>query len=234
MLTERQKNFLTLIIEDFSRNKKPIGSKEFARKYFPDLSSATVRREFNFLTKQKYLAQPYWSAGRVPTNKLYQWFIKTKDNNFTFKKDFNYWERKLEELKDLSFTETTKEIAKLCQSLAIGYLPMEEMIFKYGLKNFFDQLKDLSLLKWESIWEDLDYLDERLIKVADNLLEDEFQIFIGDESPITRDKNLSVISYALSFHKQKNLLVLIGPKNLICRRNLIILEVTQRILSRNN
>jgi transcriptional regulator of heat shock response len=234
MLTDRQQKILTLIVEEFSRNKKPIGSKEFAKKYFPNLSSATIRREFNFLTKKRFLDQPYWSAGRVPTNKLYQWFIETQEKNFDFEKDFDYWAKRLEELKNLSFAETTKEIAKLCESLAIGYLPMEEIIFKYGLKLFFEQLKEMSLVKWERIWEDLDYLDERLKKVAKDLMKEEIKIFIGEESPITRDENLSVMSYTLPIRKQKTLLVLVGPKNLICKRNFTILEAAQKILSRNN
>jgi heat-inducible transcriptional repressor len=76
MLTERQKKILEYVINEYTVTKKPIGSKEFCQKYFKDLSSATIRREFNFLTVNKYLTQPYWSAGRLPTDKAYQWFIK--------------------------------------------------------------------------------------------------------------------------------------------------------------
>ncbi|MCX8016156.1 MAG: hypothetical protein N2692_02540 [Patescibacteria group bacterium] len=232
MLTERQEKILNLIIEEYNRFRKPIGSKWFARKYFKELSSATIRREFNFLTKQKYLAQPYWSAGRIPTDKAYQWFVETNIlNPFLLENDVAYWEKKLEKLHDLPFFEMTKQIANLCESLTVGYLPPEEMIFKFGLKKLFEQLKELSLMRWETIWEDLDYLDDRLKKSVRDLIQEDMQIFIGDESPITKDKHLSVVSYAIPQKTHKNLLILIGPKNMICRRNISILEAAHKILN---
>lgn len=232
MLTERQKKILNLIIEEYNRFRKPIGSKWFAKKYFKELSSATIRREFNFLTKQKYLAQPYWSAGRIPTDKAYQWFVETNIlNPLLLENDIAYWEKKLEKLHQLPFFEMTRYIANLCESLTVGYLPPEEMIFKFGLKKLFEQLKELSLLRWETIWEDLDYLDDRLKKSVQDLIQEDMQIFIGNESPITKDKNLTVVSYAIPQKNHKNLLILIGPKNLICRRNISILEAAHKILN---
>ncbi|MGB9847869.1 MAG: hypothetical protein ACPLKV_01515 [Minisyncoccia bacterium] len=232
MLTERQQKILNLIIEEYNRFRKPIGSKWFSKKYFKELSPATIRREFNFLTKKNYLTQPYWSAGRIPTDKAYQWFIENNVlNPVSLEDDMAYWEKKLERLQYLSFFEMTKHIANLCESLTVGYLPPQEAIFKYGLKKLFEQLKELSVMRWETIWEDLDYLDERLKKSFKNLIQEDRQIFIGEESPITRDKNLTVFSYTIPYKQHRNLLILIGPKNIICRRNISILEAAHKILN---
>jgi len=236
MLTNRQKKILKFIVKEYTRNKKPIGSKEFCRKYFPELSSATIRREFFILTVQKYLTQPYWSAGRLPTDKTYQWYIQENllNRNIQETNELTRWEKKFSKWQKLSFNETVKKIAILCESLTIGYLPWEQLIYKYGLKNFFEKLQELSLTNWTTIWKDVEFLDEKLTKAVDDLIEEDLQIFIGRESPITKDKNLSVISYVMPYNRRKNLLILIGPKNMICERNLNILQATHNILSRIN
>ncbi len=235
MLTERQKKILEYIINEYTVTKKPIGSKEFCQKYFKNLSSATIRREFNFLTVNKYLTQPYWSAGRLPTNKAYQWFIKENLLNREKNEDeLDRWVKKLDDWKKLSFEEIAKKISQLCESLTIGYLLNDQLIYRYGLKRFFEQLEEMELQNWESVWEDVDLLDERLKKRINDLIEEPFQIFIGKESPITRDENLSVISYTVFDDKKQNLLILIGPKNIICERNLNILQTAYDILNGSN
>jgi len=235
MLTERQKKILEYIINEYTVTKKPIGSKEFCQKYFKDLSSATIRREFNFLTVNKYLTQPYWSAGRLPTDKAYQWFIKENLLNREKNEDeLDRWVKKLDDWKKLSFEEIAKKISQLCESLTIGYLLNDQLIYRYGLKKFFEQLEEMELQNWESVWEDVDLLDERLKKRIDDLIEEPFQIFIGKESPITRDENLSVISYTVFDDEKQNLLILIGPKNIICEKNLNILQTAYNILNGSN
>jgi len=85
--------------------------------------------------------------------------------------------------------------------------------------------------EWEMILEDIDQLDERLQKIAKYLMEEDFQIFLGKDSPLTRDRNLSVISSVMPYNREKTLLILIGPKNMICEKNLNILEAARNILN---
>jgi transcriptional regulator of heat shock response len=187
------------------------------------------------LTVNKYLTQPYWSAGRLPTNKAYQWFIKENLLNREKNEDeLDRWVKKLDDWKKLSFEEIAKKISQLCESLTIGYLLNDQLIYRYGLKRFFEQLEEMELQNWESVWEDVDLLDERLKKRINDLIEEPFQIFIGKESPITRDENLSVISYTVFDDEKQNLLILIGPKNIICERNLNILQTAYDILNGSN
>lgn len=74
-LTERQKTLLLLIIRDHIESAQPIGSKRLAEHYHLDLSSATVRNEMSALTEMGYLRQPHTSAGRVPTEEGYRYFV---------------------------------------------------------------------------------------------------------------------------------------------------------------
>jgi len=74
-LTDRQKIILTLLVHEHIRTKTPIGSQHLVRRYKLDMSSATVRNEMAALTEKGYLRQPYTSAGRVPSENGYRYFV---------------------------------------------------------------------------------------------------------------------------------------------------------------
>ena len=74
-LTERQKTLLMLVIRDYIETAQPVGSKHLVERYRLDMSSATVRNEMAALTEMGYLRQPHTSAGRVPTEEGYRFFV---------------------------------------------------------------------------------------------------------------------------------------------------------------
>jgi len=74
-LTERQKTLLLLIIRDYIESAQPIGSKRLVEHYHINISSATIRNEMVALTEMGYLRQPHTSAGRVPTEEGYRYFV---------------------------------------------------------------------------------------------------------------------------------------------------------------
>ncbi len=74
-LTERQKLILSLVIHEYTQTAEPVGSKYIVDHYHLDISSATVRNEMAFLTELGYLRQPYTSAGRVPTEEGYRYYV---------------------------------------------------------------------------------------------------------------------------------------------------------------
>ncbi len=75
-LTDRQKLILTLIIHEHIRSAQPVGSKTLVEKYNLAMSSATVRNEMALLTDVHLLRQPHTSAGRVPTEEGYRFFVR--------------------------------------------------------------------------------------------------------------------------------------------------------------
>lgn len=74
-LTERQKTLLLLIIRDYIESAQPVGSKRLAEHYRINFSSATIRNEMAALTEMGYLRQRHTSAGRVPTEDGYRYFV---------------------------------------------------------------------------------------------------------------------------------------------------------------
>ncbi len=74
-LTERQKLLMTLIIHEHTRTAQPIGSKTLVEQFGLQMSSATIRNEMTAMTDNGYLRQPHTSAGRVPTEEGYRFFV---------------------------------------------------------------------------------------------------------------------------------------------------------------
>lgn len=74
-LTDRQKTLLLLIIRDYIDSAQPVGSKRLAEHYHIGLSAATIRNEMAALTEMGYLRQPHTSAGRVPSEEGYRYFV---------------------------------------------------------------------------------------------------------------------------------------------------------------
>lgn len=75
-LTERQKLLLALVIRDYIETAQPVGSMRLVDQYGLDVSSATIRNEMSTLTELGYLRQPHTSAGRVPTEDGYRYFVR--------------------------------------------------------------------------------------------------------------------------------------------------------------
>ncbi len=72
-LSPRQKQILQAIIEDYINNAMPVGSRTLSKSFA--LSSATIRNEMSDLEELGYLEQPHASAGRVPSDKAYRFYV---------------------------------------------------------------------------------------------------------------------------------------------------------------
>lgn len=75
MLDERKAAILRAVVEGYIETAQPVGSAHVARSSDMAVSSATVRNEMAVLEREGYLVQPHTSAGRVPTDKGYRFFV---------------------------------------------------------------------------------------------------------------------------------------------------------------
>lgn len=75
-LTRRQEDILSLIVRTYTQQPEPVSSKGLVEKYDLTFSSATVRNEMAQLEELGYIGAPHTSAGRVPTEKGYRYFVQ--------------------------------------------------------------------------------------------------------------------------------------------------------------
>ena len=76
MLTQRMIDILKAIIDEFVATAEPVGSKTLVDKYRLPYSSATIRNDMAMLEELGYLEKPHTSAGRIPSNKGYQYYCE--------------------------------------------------------------------------------------------------------------------------------------------------------------
>lgn len=73
--SERKLEILHAIINDYIETAIPVGSRTIARKYMPNISSATIRNEMSDLEHMGLLEQPHTSAGRIPSQRAYRMYV---------------------------------------------------------------------------------------------------------------------------------------------------------------
>ena len=74
-LDERKNSILHAIIQEHIITASPVGSRTIAKKYDLGVSSATIRNEMADLEELGYLEQPHTSAGRIPSDKGYRYYV---------------------------------------------------------------------------------------------------------------------------------------------------------------
>src|SRR5947207_12224168 len=75
MLDDRKAAVLRAVVREYIETAQPVGSTHVARTTDLGVSPATVRNEMALLERDGYLTQPHTSAGRVPTDKGYRFFV---------------------------------------------------------------------------------------------------------------------------------------------------------------
>ena len=75
MLDDRKTAILRAVVQEYITTAQPVGSGHVASAPGVNVSSATVRNEMAVLEQEGYLVQPHTSAGRIPTDKGYRFFV---------------------------------------------------------------------------------------------------------------------------------------------------------------
>ncbi len=73
----RHRDVLIALIREYIDSAEPVGSRVLVKRYFKSLSPATIRNVMADLEDMGYLAQPHTSAGRVPTDKAYRFYVES-------------------------------------------------------------------------------------------------------------------------------------------------------------
>jgi len=133
MLDERSRKILCAVIQDYINFPDPVGSRTVARKYSLGISPATIRNIMADLEEMGFLKQPHTSAGRVPTDMGYRFYVDflTSEPGSSNKDLLQDLYRRLETLRDnidMLFSETTKTISLLSHYLGVAMSPKTDIV----------------------------------------------------------------------------------------------------------
>ncbi len=123
-LTQRMVDILKAIVDEFVSTAEPVGSKTLVDKYDLPYSSATIRNDMAVLESLGYLEKPHTSAGRIPSNKGYQYYCehllkKDMDDEVKYVLS-NIFDRRTANLED-AIKESCKIVSEMT-NLATGML----------------------------------------------------------------------------------------------------------------
>lgn len=229
----RAQKILAAIVKEYSETATPVGSKELAEKYNFKESSATIRNEMAALEKAGYIAQPHKSAGRVPTDVGYRFFVNELMRRF----ELSDKERRLlkSELTKLQaqHEQLGRSISGLLSQVsgqaAFALLPNQSSAT--GLSHIIGEpeFADPKTMKQVAeLLENIDVTASKLVKKTDITAE----AIIGGEAAVPVPKNLSlVVSNVTMKDGKRGVIGIIGPKRMSYAKNLSLIEYLAKLIS---
>lgn len=190
-MTERQKQILNSIVEQYAEVASPVGSQLLAKVF--NVSSATIRAEMADLERLGFIMQPHTSAGRVPTDKGYRFYVNSLAEDKEVAPE-RRGERALSaRVQDAGLPERTirnavDTLVELTHNL--GLATIGNQLYMSGLSNLFGQPEFMQPMQVRQVAELLDNLEPWLREAAPN---QPLSVYIGRENPIGRSAGCSLI-----------------------------------------
>lgn len=228
-LTVRQEDILDSVISEYIRLAQPISSQYLEEGYDFGVSPATIRNELQTLSEYGYLAQPHTSAGRVPTDRGYRFFVdgvSKREKLQASKRWKDVFEREVTDALEFA-AFGARALANESSGLAAMYLGSASLFFKEGWE---DMLQEPEFEEQESIRSFTKFLNDFERNVHRMPLEDDLQVFIGKENPFSRVTDFSIMIAECDFlERGRGLVALLGPKRMAYPKNIYLLKAFSHI-----
>ena len=190
IMTERQEKILSAIVEQYAEVASPVGSTLLSKAF--EVSSATIRSEMAELEHLGYITQPHTSAGRVPTDKGYRYYV---NNIGELQKNADQrGERALSArveqagVPERSIRNAVDTLVELTHNL--GLATIGNQLYMSGLSNLFGQPEFMHAGQVQQVAGLLDNLEPWLREASPNK---PLSVYIGRENPIGRSAGCSLI-----------------------------------------
>ena len=208
-MTNRQKQLLSAIVEQYAEVASPVGSSLLAKVF--GVSSATIRAEMAELERQGYIAQPHTSAGRVPTDKGYRFYVNnlSSDTPETDSRSERALTTRVQHggLPERTIRNAVDTLVELTHNLGIATIGQQ--LYMSGLSNLFGQPEFMQKGQVQQVAQLLDNLEPWLREAAPN---EPLSVFIGQENPIGRSAGCSlIISKFRSPFSDQSYIGVLGP-----------------------
>ncbi len=221
-ITPRQTQILVAIIEQYAEVASPVGSVTLAKLF--GVSSATIRAEMAKLEEFGFITQPHTSAGRIPTDKGYRFYV----NRLSEQQESERFLLNADNSRD-NFTRSTQAISLRIQSQKaradqairsavdslveltgnLGLATIGDQLYINGIYNLFSQPEFESGEAVQSVAQLLDNLEPWLREVSPN---EPLNVYIGSENPIGKSSGASlIISKFQSPFSENSYIGVLGP-----------------------
>lgn len=210
-MTERQQTILRSVVEQYAEVASPVGSSLLAKVF--GVSSATIRAEMAELERLGFIVQPHTSAGRVPTDKGYRFYVNHVAESVAMDAPASRAEKALTArangggVPEHVIRNTVDTLVELTHNLGIATIGNQ--LYMSGLSNLFGQPEFMHPGQVQEVARLLDNLEPWLREAAPN---EALSVYIGAENPIGRNSGCSlIISKFRSPFSDRSFIGVLGP-----------------------
>ena len=212
-MTDRQAQILAAIIEQYAEIAVPVGSVTLAKLF--GVSSATIRSEMAKLEEMGLIMQPHTSAGRVPTDQGYRFYVNQinaahEDTPLQLDRSARAIEARVAthtDRADRAIRSAVDSLVDLTQNLGLATIGDE--LYMNGIGNLFSQPEFLQGNHVQAVARLLDNLEPWLREAAPN---EPLNVFIGSENPIGKTSGAAlIISRFRSPYSDRSYIGVLGP-----------------------
>ncbi len=214
MMTERQQQILAAIIEQHAEIAAPVGSVMLAKLF--GVSSATIRSEMARLEEMGLIEQPHTSAGRVPTDAGYRFYVNSLNELHANDSQPLLLDRSARAIDarvsgsdraDRAIRSAVDSLVELTHNLGIATIGDE--LYMSGIGNLFSQPEFLQSNHTQNVARLLDNLEPWLKEAAPN---EPLNVYIGSENPIGKNSGATlIISRFRSPYSDHSYIGVLGP-----------------------
>jgi heat-inducible transcriptional repressor len=213
-MTDRQREILAAIIEQHAEIAAPVGSVMLAKLF--GVSSATIRSEMVRLEEMGLIEQPHTSAGRVPTDAGYRFYVNSlneshaNDPQLLIDRSARAIDARVNthtDRADRAIRSAVDSLVDLTQNMGIATIGDE--LYMSGIGNLFSQPEFLQGNHAQAVARLLDNLEPWLREAAPN---EPLNVYIGSENPIGKASGATlIISRFRSPYSDNSYIGVIGP-----------------------
>ena len=212
-MTERQAQILRAVVEQYAEVASPVGSALLAKAF--NVSSATIRAEMAELERHGFITQPHTSAGRIPTDKGYRFYVNsiTEEKELAIEHIEQRGERALAArvqdggVPERAIRNAVDTLVELTHNLGIATIGNQ--LYMSGLSNLFGQPEFMRASQVQQVARLLDNLEPWLREAAPN---QPLSVYIGRENPIGRTAGCSlIVSRFHSPYSDRSYIGILGP-----------------------
>lgn len=238
LMTERQAKLLNAIVEQYAEVAAPVGSVLLAKTF--GVSSATIRSEMCHLEEQGFIMQPHTSAGRIPTDKGYRFYVNgvTEQDNMALA---NSAPQKIDrsartiDVRVKNAGQASHTIRSAVDSLVdithnLSIATIGDQLYMSGISHLFSQPEFAEGTAVMEVAKLLDNLEPWLQEASPN---EPLSVYIGAENPIGKASGCSlIISKFRSPYSDRSYIGVVGPTRQSYRQVMGVVQHAGELLER--
>lgn len=196
-MNSRQETILRMIVGDFVKSAKPIGSSKLVKRHKMGCCSATVRNDMSVLEDEGYIKQAHLSSGRIPTGKGYRYFVdklvSNKDIPIRFRRRIMMTIQTLDSSKySQAVRVLAEEVANMTNNLTVVTLPSDRIQMS-GLRFLLEHPEFRRDDVICQVGQMLDRMDQVLHELKQDVSENDYKVFMGDELKFDFTKDIAIV-----------------------------------------